>query len=98
MIYTHDSCSETKEYSGEHVLTFIKNDRTWETVTLDSTFSEFSKFILATSESKEIVWAIDPVNNNWIEWNTQTNIISEHRNETIPEYTEYNRYVKIDKT
>ena len=98
MVYTHDVCTETNESSGAHVLTLLNSNGTWESKVLDSSFSQFKKFILATSENKEIIWAIDPIQNNWIEWNTVSNEISEHNNEIPPEYTKINRYVKIDKT
>ena len=97
LFYTHDFCSETDNSSGEHVLTLMKKDGTWEEVTLNSDFSEFKTFVLATSEDKYSVWAIDPVENNWLEWDMTTYETIEHRNEAIPEFSKHNRYVYIEK-
>lgn len=97
LVYTHDSCTEKEKGAGEHVLTLIKNDGTWESHILNSNFSDFPTFILATSINKELVWAIDPVNQNWIEWNMKTNRINEHLNELPPTFDRSRQYVRIDK-
>ncbi len=97
LFYTHDSCSESDISSGEHILTLAKKDKTWESLELNSEFSSFEEFILATSDDKYKVWAIDPIEKNWIEWNMENYQITEHINEVPPEFSRYNRYVYIEK-
>ncbi len=97
LFYTHDTCSETEGSSGEHVLTLVKNDKTWVSLELNSDFSSFEKFVLATSDNKYLIWAIDPVEKNWIEWDMENYRITKHINEVPPEFSRHNRYVYIEK-
>jgi len=105
VIYTYEP--ETTEYGcfynpdykyvpNAHTLTYLKKDNTWANQTIDESFSLFQSTALLASEDYKTVILNDRDNDNWIEWNIESDSVIEHKDEPLYNESNFNKFYSYE--